>query len=37
MNPEDPQIKGVSEVEHDGMPDKGHEEQLNHAGSQKSE
>lgn len=29
-----PEVKGISEVEHDGMSNEGHEEQANRAGGQ---
>lgn len=31
VNPHDPEVKGDSEVLHDGMSDKGHEEQADQA------
>ena len=32
MNPENPEVKGIGEVEHDGMPHAGHDEQADRAG-----
>jgi len=31
MNPHNPQVKGVSEVEHDGRPDSAHEQEVRKA------
>jgi hypothetical protein len=33
MNPHNPQVKGVSEVEHDGRPDSAHEQEVRKAGN----
>lgn len=36
-SPQNPQVAGIEKIEHDGMPDAGHEEQANRAGGQDSD
>lgn len=33
VDPHDPSVKGIGEVEHDGRPDSAHEEEANRAGT----
>lgn len=35
LEPHDPEVKGIGEVDHDGRPDSAHKEEVDRAGGQK--